>query len=163
MRRNRRLVQGSFLVLVLLGVFVVGGNCERWCPFGGVEALCTHYHKAFVKPLHLCRVRELLGDDLGDVEVELTGQVFGVQDFPPALQRRNAILTCGTEVNDVTRFSNNRIRSNLNPDVAFKEVSLSAATFTHNDCLDVGEVVFYVADDSQIDFVFALLVIGVLH
>jgi len=39
---TRRLVQLSFLVLVLIGVYVVGGNCERWCPFGGVEALYTY-------------------------------------------------------------------------------------------------------------------------
>jgi ferredoxin len=29
------------LVLVLVSVFVVGGHCERWCPFGGVEAMAT--------------------------------------------------------------------------------------------------------------------------
>ncbi len=39
---TRRLVQVSFLVPVLVGVFVVGANCERWCPFGGVEALYTY-------------------------------------------------------------------------------------------------------------------------
>jgi hypothetical protein len=42
MKRNRRIVQGAVLALVLLGVFVWGGNCERWCPFGGVEALYTY-------------------------------------------------------------------------------------------------------------------------
>jgi polyferredoxin len=30
------------LIFVLAGVFVVGGHCERWCPFGGVEALATY-------------------------------------------------------------------------------------------------------------------------
>ena len=35
---TRRIVQLAFLVLTLVGVFVVGGNAERWCPFGGVEA-----------------------------------------------------------------------------------------------------------------------------
>ena len=42
MKRTRRLVQLGFLALTLVGVFVVGGNCERWCPFGGVEALATY-------------------------------------------------------------------------------------------------------------------------
>jgi ferredoxin len=42
MKRNRRIVQGAVLAFVLLGVFVWGGNCERWCPFGGVEALYTY-------------------------------------------------------------------------------------------------------------------------
>jgi polyferredoxin len=35
----RRLVQFGFLALTLVGVFVVRGNAERWCPFGGIEAL----------------------------------------------------------------------------------------------------------------------------
>ncbi|UCE58689.1 MAG: 4Fe-4S binding protein [Phycisphaerales bacterium] len=38
----RRLVQFCFLALTLIGVFVVRGNVERWCPFGGVEALYTY-------------------------------------------------------------------------------------------------------------------------
>ena len=42
MKRVRRVVQTSFLIFVLAGVFVVGGNCERWCPFGGVEAIYTY-------------------------------------------------------------------------------------------------------------------------
>jgi polyferredoxin len=42
MKRNRRIVQGAVLAFILLGVFVWGGNCERWCPFGGVEALYTY-------------------------------------------------------------------------------------------------------------------------
>ena len=42
MTRIRRLVQLAFLVLVLVGVFVYQANCERWCPFGGVEALYTY-------------------------------------------------------------------------------------------------------------------------
>jgi polyferredoxin len=37
----RRLAQGGFLLLTLAGVFLIGGNAERWCPFGGVEALFT--------------------------------------------------------------------------------------------------------------------------
>lgn len=39
MKLKRRVVQLAFLALVLVGVFVFGANCERWCPFGGVEAL----------------------------------------------------------------------------------------------------------------------------
>lgn len=43
MRRNRRVVQGCFLALVLVGVFGLHANCERWCPFGGVESLYTYW------------------------------------------------------------------------------------------------------------------------
>ncbi|HUU83187.1 MAG TPA: 4Fe-4S binding protein [Phycisphaerae bacterium] len=39
MTRTRRLVQIGFLALTLIGVFLVRGNAERWCPFGGVEAI----------------------------------------------------------------------------------------------------------------------------
>jgi polyferredoxin len=42
MTATRRIVQGLFLALVLNGVFVWGANCERWCPFGGVEGLYTY-------------------------------------------------------------------------------------------------------------------------
>jgi Pyruvate/2-oxoacid:ferredoxin oxidoreductase delta subunit len=42
MRITRRLLQLGFLVLTLVGVFAVGGHAERWCPFGGVEALYTY-------------------------------------------------------------------------------------------------------------------------
>ncbi len=42
MTRTRHIVQGCFLVLVLLGVFLLDANCERWCPFGGVEAIYTY-------------------------------------------------------------------------------------------------------------------------
>ena len=35
----RRLFQIAFLALVVVGVFVVQGNAERWCPFGGVETM----------------------------------------------------------------------------------------------------------------------------
>lgn len=42
MKQTRRVVQFTFLVLVLGGVFAVGANCERWCPFGGVEAAYTY-------------------------------------------------------------------------------------------------------------------------
>ncbi len=43
MKTTRRIVQFGFLALVLVGVFVVEGNAERWCPFGGVEALYTYF------------------------------------------------------------------------------------------------------------------------
>jgi ferredoxin len=39
---TRRILQAGFLVLTLVGVFVVKGNAERWCPFGGVEAVYTY-------------------------------------------------------------------------------------------------------------------------
>ena len=42
MKRTRRTVQFGFLALVLVGVFALKANCERWCPFGGVEALYTY-------------------------------------------------------------------------------------------------------------------------
>ena len=42
MTKVRRGVQFGFLVLVLGSVFTVGANCERWCPFGGVEAIYTY-------------------------------------------------------------------------------------------------------------------------
>ncbi len=42
MRTTRRVVQFGFLALTLVGVFLLRGNAERWCPFGGVEALYTY-------------------------------------------------------------------------------------------------------------------------
>ena len=42
MTRTRRVVQLVSLAWVFVAVFLVGGNCERWCPFGGVEALYTY-------------------------------------------------------------------------------------------------------------------------
>lgn len=42
MQRTRQIIQGAFLALTLAAVFVVGANAERWCPFGGVEALYTY-------------------------------------------------------------------------------------------------------------------------
>lgn len=36
---RRRTTQFGFLALTLVGVYVLKGNAERWCPFGGVEAL----------------------------------------------------------------------------------------------------------------------------
>ncbi len=38
----RRLLQLGFLALTLAAVFLVRGNAERWCPFGGLEALYTY-------------------------------------------------------------------------------------------------------------------------
>ena len=42
MTRTRRILQAGFVILTIVGVFVVKGNAERWCPFGGVEALYTY-------------------------------------------------------------------------------------------------------------------------
>lgn len=42
MRLLRGGLQFAFLTLTLYAVFVAGGNAERWCPFGGVEALYTY-------------------------------------------------------------------------------------------------------------------------
>jgi len=42
MKTTRRVTQFGFLALTLVGVFVLRGNAERWCPFGGVEALHTY-------------------------------------------------------------------------------------------------------------------------
>lgn len=42
MKTTRRVVQFGFLALTLAGVFVFRSNAERWCPFGGVEALYTY-------------------------------------------------------------------------------------------------------------------------
>ncbi|MBN1342863.1 MAG: 4Fe-4S binding protein [Phycisphaerae bacterium] len=42
MALTRRTFQAGFLALTLVGVFVLRGNAERWCPFGGVEALYTY-------------------------------------------------------------------------------------------------------------------------
>jgi ferredoxin len=45
MKRNRRLVQCVFLVLTVIGVFLLRANAEAWCPFGGVEALYTYVNE----------------------------------------------------------------------------------------------------------------------
>ena len=42
MKTTRRVVQFGFLAVTLVGVFLFRGNAERWCPFGGVEALYTY-------------------------------------------------------------------------------------------------------------------------
>lgn len=39
---TRRLVQLAFLTITFVGVFVVKGNAEAWCPFGGVETLYNY-------------------------------------------------------------------------------------------------------------------------
>ena len=38
----RRVLQALFLMLTIVGVFIIKGNAERWCPFGGVEALYVY-------------------------------------------------------------------------------------------------------------------------
>jgi ferredoxin len=43
MKTKRRLVQFGFLALTIVGVYVLKGNAERWCPFGGVEALYMYF------------------------------------------------------------------------------------------------------------------------
>jgi ferredoxin len=43
MKKTRRIVQVGFLVFILSAVFLVKGNVERWCPFGGVETLYSYY------------------------------------------------------------------------------------------------------------------------
>jgi len=45
MRTTRRLLQFGFVALTVAAVFVVGANAERWCPFGGVEALYGYLHE----------------------------------------------------------------------------------------------------------------------
>jgi len=40
---TRRITQLGFLVLTVWGVFVIGANAERWCPFGGVEAIYSYF------------------------------------------------------------------------------------------------------------------------
>ena len=42
MTKPRHLVQLGFLIVVLAGTFGARANCERWCPFGGVEAIYTY-------------------------------------------------------------------------------------------------------------------------
>jgi len=41
----RAAIQAGFVLLVAGGVFVLEGNAERWCPFGGAEALYTYVHE----------------------------------------------------------------------------------------------------------------------
>jgi len=43
MKTKRRLVQFGFLALTIVGVYVLKGNAERWCPFGGVEAAYMYF------------------------------------------------------------------------------------------------------------------------
>lgn len=42
MKTTRHLTQFAFVVFTIVAVFVVGGHTERWCPFGGVEALYSY-------------------------------------------------------------------------------------------------------------------------
>jgi polyferredoxin len=44
-KTTRRIVQLAFLAVTVIGVFVVRGNAERWCPFGGVEALYAYFQE----------------------------------------------------------------------------------------------------------------------
>ncbi|MBU1698575.1 MAG: 4Fe-4S binding protein [Candidatus Eisenbacteria bacterium] len=43
MRKLRTTLQLSFLALTLAAVFIVKGNAERWCPFGGIEAIYAYF------------------------------------------------------------------------------------------------------------------------
>jgi polyferredoxin len=43
MHTTRRIVQAAFLLLTIVGVFVVGANAELWCPLGGIEGLSTYW------------------------------------------------------------------------------------------------------------------------
>jgi len=45
LKTTRHLLQFGFLALTLTGVFILGANAERWCPFGGVEALYTYLNE----------------------------------------------------------------------------------------------------------------------
>ncbi|MGD9127686.1 MAG: 4Fe-4S binding protein, partial [Planctomycetia bacterium] len=42
MKLTRFLSQAFFLTLTVVGTFVLLANCEKWCPFGGVESLYTY-------------------------------------------------------------------------------------------------------------------------
>ena len=42
--KTRHVIQGLFLGLVLVGVYVFGKNLEVWCPFGGIECLSLYIH-----------------------------------------------------------------------------------------------------------------------
>lgn len=39
----RATFQAGFLLLTIIGVFVVAGNAEAWCPFGGIEGLYNYF------------------------------------------------------------------------------------------------------------------------
>ncbi|MHC4967448.1 MAG: 4Fe-4S binding protein [Planctomycetota bacterium] len=41
MTGTRRIIQIGFLLLTVIGVFVMRGNAERWCPFGGAAVLVS--------------------------------------------------------------------------------------------------------------------------
>ncbi|MBM3318628.1 MAG: 4Fe-4S binding protein, partial [Candidatus Eisenbacteria bacterium] len=41
MRRARTILQAGFLAVVIVGVFLLRGHAEGFCPFGGVEGLYT--------------------------------------------------------------------------------------------------------------------------
>ncbi|MHC5010825.1 MAG: hypothetical protein ACYTG6_07740, partial [Planctomycetota bacterium] len=50
--RARTLFQLAFVVLTLVAVFLVRGNAEAWCPFGGIETV----HAWVVEGNALCSV-----------------------------------------------------------------------------------------------------------
>ncbi|MCK4413757.1 MAG: 4Fe-4S binding protein [Candidatus Eisenbacteria sp.] len=41
--RTRRAIQFAALLLVIVGVFLLPGNPERWCPFGGLETVYAYF------------------------------------------------------------------------------------------------------------------------
>jgi len=43
MKSPRFITQLLFLTITLVAVFIVKGNAECWCPFGGIEAIYTYY------------------------------------------------------------------------------------------------------------------------
>jgi hypothetical protein len=45
MKNGRRVIQFAVLTLTVIGVFLLHSNAERWCPFGGIEALYTYWHE----------------------------------------------------------------------------------------------------------------------
>lgn len=44
MQKFRIACQIFFLLLTLVAVFIVNGNAEIWCPFGGIEAVYTYWY-----------------------------------------------------------------------------------------------------------------------
>ena len=82
MNTTRRAVQLGFLTLTLVGVFYFGANCERWCPFGGVEALYAYVAEGDV----LCSLGVsnffILGGVLLSVLYEVERIVSGVLSGP---------------------------------------------------------------------------------
>lgn len=42
MKTARHIVQAIIFLVILVAVFLIQGNAEKWCPFGGVEAIYTY-------------------------------------------------------------------------------------------------------------------------